>query len=103
MQVYGKLAEKLGLSDHLTVLNVMLGKIATNLKVYGACDEVIESTLTLFQVRPRFPFPQIIQGMSQFTVVMFRWCNRAGIASLRTVGRSLRTPVGERGVRSSDG
>lgn len=50
LQVYGKLAEKLGLSDHLTVLNVMLGKIATNLKVYGSCDDVIESTLTLFQV-----------------------------------------------------
>ena len=28
----------------------MLSKIATNLKVYGACDDVITATLALFQV-----------------------------------------------------
>ena len=30
----------------------MLSKIATNLKVYGACDDVITATLALFQVPP---------------------------------------------------
>lgn len=52
-QVYTRLNERLGLNDHLLVLNVMLSKIATNLKVYGACDDVITATLALFQV----PFP----------------------------------------------
>ncbi len=51
MQVYVRLSERLGLSDHLLVLNVMLSKIATNLKVYGSCDEVITLTLGLFQVQ----------------------------------------------------
>ncbi len=50
LQVYVRLSERLGLSDHLMVLNVMLSKIATNLKVYGSCDEVITLTLNLFQV-----------------------------------------------------
>jgi len=50
MQVYVRLSERLGLSDHLLVLNVMLRKIATNMKVYGSCDEVITLTLALFQV-----------------------------------------------------
>ncbi len=50
LQVYVRLSERLGLSDHLLVLNVMLSKIATNLKVYGSCDEVITLTLGLFQV-----------------------------------------------------
>ena len=49
-QVYTRLNERLGLNDHLLVLNVMLSKIATNLKVYGACDDVITATLALFQV-----------------------------------------------------
>ncbi|CAL8462392.1 g1925 [Coccomyxa elongata] len=48
-KVYVRLSERLGLSDHLLVLNVMLSKIATNLKVYGSCDEVITLTLGLFQ------------------------------------------------------
>lgn len=34
------------------VLNVMLSKIATNLKVYGSCDDIITQTLNLFQVGP---------------------------------------------------
>ena len=50
-QVYTRLSERLGLSDHLMVLNVMLSKIATNLKVYGACDDVVTSTLAFFQAR----------------------------------------------------
>ncbi|KAL4457497.1 hypothetical protein ABPG75_012362 [Micractinium tetrahymenae] len=48
-KVYLKLNERLGLSDHSTVLNVMLSKIATNLKVFASCEEVVEQTLTLFQ------------------------------------------------------
>ena len=49
--MYTRLNERLGLADHLLVLNVMLGKIATNLKVYGSCDDVITLTLSLFQAR----------------------------------------------------
>lgn len=55
LQVYVRLSERLGLSDHLMVLNVMLSKIATNLKVYGSCDEVITLTLGLFQVQYLLP------------------------------------------------
>ena len=50
--MYTRLSERLGLTDHLMVLNIMLGKIATNLKVYGSCDAVIQLTLDLFQVPP---------------------------------------------------
>lgn len=32
-------------------MNVMLSKIATNLKVYGSSEDVVEATLALFQVR----------------------------------------------------
>lgn len=48
-KVYSKLAERVGLGDHLAVLGVMLRKIATNLKVYGGSTEVVEATLGLFQ------------------------------------------------------
>ncbi|CAK0751589.1 hypothetical protein CVIRNUC_002079 [Coccomyxa viridis] len=48
-KVYTKLQERLGLKDHAMVLNVMLSKIATNLKVYGSCDDIITQTLNLFQ------------------------------------------------------
>lgn len=51
VQVYVRLSERLGLRDHLTVLTVILSKIATNLKVFGAADDVIQDTLTLFSVR----------------------------------------------------
>lgn len=50
VQVYTRLQERLGLKDHAMVLNVMLSKIATNLKVYGSCDDIITQTLNLFQV-----------------------------------------------------
>lgn len=49
--MYTRLNERLGLSDHLMVLNVMLAKIATNLKAFGSCQDVVEQTLNLFQVR----------------------------------------------------
>ena len=55
MQVYTRLQERLGLKDHAMVLNVMLSKIANNLKVYGSCDDIITQTLNLFQVQPCTP------------------------------------------------
>ncbi|XP_047334850.1 exportin-7-A-like isoform X2 [Impatiens glandulifera] len=47
-QLYGRLSELLGLNDHLLVLNVIVGKIATNLKCYVESDVVINHTLSLF-------------------------------------------------------
>eukprot|EP00897_Mesotaenium_endlicherianum_P004381 jgi/Mesen1/3971/ME000210S03214 len=47
--LYSRLSDLLGLQDHLMVLNVIIGKIATNLKCYTQCEEVIEQTLNLFQ------------------------------------------------------
>lgn len=38
------------MTDHLMVLNAMLGKIAVNLKVYGPVEDLIQQTLSLFQV-----------------------------------------------------
>nr|XP_018624016.1 exportin-7 isoform X3 [Nicotiana tomentosiformis] len=46
-QLYAKLAELLGLHDHMLILNVIVGKIATNLKFYGESEEVISQTLNL--------------------------------------------------------
>ena len=48
-KVYSKLVERCGISDHLAVMGAMLSKIATNLKVYGGAEDVIDVTLTLFQ------------------------------------------------------
>lgn len=48
-KVYSKLAERCSISDHLGVMNAMLSKIATNLKVYAGSEEVVEATLALFQ------------------------------------------------------
>ncbi|KAJ6838433.1 exportin-7 [Iris pallida] len=48
-QLYSRLSELLGLHDHLVLLNVIVGKIATNLKCYTECEEVIVHTLSLFQ------------------------------------------------------
>ncbi|KAL5220326.1 hypothetical protein ABZP36_025039 [Zizania latifolia] len=47
-QLYGRLSELLGLNDHLVLLNVIVGKIATNLKCYAECEDVIDHTLSLF-------------------------------------------------------
>lgn len=47
-QLYSRLSELLGLQDHLMVLNVIVGKIATNLKCYTQSEDVIEHTLALF-------------------------------------------------------
>ncbi|KAG2671971.1 hypothetical protein I3843_13G016500 [Carya illinoinensis] len=47
-QLYARLSELLGLHDHLLLLNVIVGKIATNLKCYTESEEVIDHTLGLF-------------------------------------------------------
>ncbi|XP_054783087.1 uncharacterized protein LOC129290362 isoform X1 [Prosopis cineraria] len=47
-QLYARLSELLGLHDHLLLLNVIVGKIVTNLKCYTECEEVIDHTLSLF-------------------------------------------------------
>ncbi|XP_010424762.1 PREDICTED: exportin-7-like [Camelina sativa] len=47
-QLYARLKELLGLHDHLVLLNVIVGKIATNLKCYTVSEEVIGHTLSLF-------------------------------------------------------
>ncbi|XP_073223202.1 uncharacterized protein [Cicer arietinum] len=47
-KLYTRLSELLGLHDHLLLINVIVGKIATNLKYYTKCKEVIDHTLTLF-------------------------------------------------------
>ncbi|PIA44208.1 hypothetical protein AQUCO_01700074v1 [Aquilegia coerulea] len=47
-KLYARLSELLGLHDHLLLLNVIVGKIATNLKCYSESEEVIDHTLSLF-------------------------------------------------------
>lgn len=47
-KLYARLSELLGLHDHLQVLNVIVGKIATNLKSFTESEEVIGHTLSLF-------------------------------------------------------
>ncbi|KAJ4771637.1 ARM repeat superfamily protein [Rhynchospora pubera] len=47
-QLYTRLTELIGLNDHLVLLNVIVSKIATNLKFYTECEVVIEHTLNLF-------------------------------------------------------
>ncbi|KAK4797341.1 hypothetical protein SAY86_029667 [Trapa natans] len=47
-QLYARLSELLSLNDHLVLLNVIVGKIATNLKCYTQSEEVIDHTLSLF-------------------------------------------------------
>ncbi|MBA0725549.1 hypothetical protein Golax_022129, partial [Gossypium laxum] len=46
--LYARLSELLGLHDHLLLLNVIVGKIATNLKCYTESEQVIDHTLSLF-------------------------------------------------------
>ncbi|KAJ7516733.1 hypothetical protein O6H91_22G068900 [Diphasiastrum complanatum] len=48
-QLYTRLMELAGLQDHMMVLNVVVSKIATDLKCYTKCEEVIEQALNLFQ------------------------------------------------------
>ena len=48
-KVYGPLKEHVGIQDHLTALDIIVNKIATNLKVFPQCEELVDLTLTLFQ------------------------------------------------------
>lgn len=50
-KVYVKLSERLGMNDHLVVLDVVASKIACNLRSYGVVDgtEIIGKSLTLLQ------------------------------------------------------
>lgn len=41
-QLYAKLAELLGLYDHMLILNIIVGKIATNLKFYGEVIVIVD-------------------------------------------------------------
>ncbi|KAL4562079.1 hypothetical protein LXL04_034271 [Taraxacum kok-saghyz] len=47
-QLYTRLSELLGLHDHLQALNLIVGKIAINLKCYTKSEAVIDHTLSLF-------------------------------------------------------
>lgn len=49
-KVYVRLGESVGLADHAAVMNVILAKMASNLKVYCGAEEVISATLELFKV-----------------------------------------------------
>ncbi|KAK9853645.1 hypothetical protein WJX84_008704 [Apatococcus fuscideae] len=48
-KVYVRLSEQCGLGDHLSVLNVMLSRIANNMKTFVTSEEVVTRTLELFQ------------------------------------------------------
>ena len=48
-KVYARLSERVGLADHLVVLNMMVSKVATNLKCFVRCSNVVQATLSLFQ------------------------------------------------------
>uniref|UniRef100_A0A165YIR9 Importin N-terminal domain-containing protein n=1 Tax=Daucus carota subsp. sativus TaxID=79200 RepID=A0A165YIR9_DAUCS len=47
-RLYARFSELLGVSDHLQVLNVIIGKIATNLKCYAESEDAIAQNLNLF-------------------------------------------------------
>lgn len=48
--MYARLGEKIGIDTHLVVLNIMVQKIAINLKQFSNCEDVVTHTLALFQV-----------------------------------------------------
>ena len=77
VQVYTCLSERVGLRDHEQVLNVMLGKIGTNLKSFGACEEVVTLTLSLFQV------------LAQLCVQML--CSTVSVISSLLLSHTMRT------------
>ena len=56
-----KLAERLGIKDHTMVLNLIVNKVAANLRIYGSCDDIIQASLNLFQVPlcPCSPFSRL--------------------------------------------
>ncbi|EFJ32102.1 hypothetical protein SELMODRAFT_87550 [Selaginella moellendorffii] len=50
-QLYARLSE-LGVQDNLVALNIIVAKIATDLKCYAQCEDVIQQALNLFQELP---------------------------------------------------
>jgi exportin-7 len=48
-KVYVQLSERMGLHDHLMVMNLTVTKITKNLKCFAQCDKVVEASLTLLQ------------------------------------------------------
>lgn len=48
-KVYTQLSERMGLHDHLMVMNVTVTKITSNLKSFAQCHKVVEASLTLLQ------------------------------------------------------
>ncbi|KAI4300942.1 hypothetical protein L6164_034268 [Bauhinia variegata] len=47
-KLYARLSELVGLHDHILLLNFIVEKVATNLRSYTECKEVIDHTLSLF-------------------------------------------------------
>lgn len=56
-QLYARLSDLLGLHDHLLLLNVIVGKIATNLKCYTQVKIVLFSCFQIFPVFQFLIFP----------------------------------------------
>ena len=48
-KVYVQLSERMGLHDHLMVMDVTVTKITKNLKCFAQCEKVVEASLTLLQ------------------------------------------------------
>lgn len=48
-KVYVQLSERMGLHDHLMVMNLTVTKITKNLKCFAQCDKVVEASLNLLQ------------------------------------------------------
>ena len=48
-KVYVQLSERMGLHDHLMVMNLTVTKITVNLKSFAQCHKVVEASLTLLQ------------------------------------------------------
>jgi hypothetical protein len=97
MQVYTRLSERMGLSDHLMVLNFTVSKIATNLKCFAECEEVVEMTLNLFQVHrtvshPLNPVTSASTDASLVGKVHGGLSILSGYTSVRRVPSALRAP-----------
>ena len=48
-KVYVQLSERMGLHDHLMVMNLTVTKITMNLKSFAQCSKVVEASLNLLQ------------------------------------------------------
>jgi len=47
--LYTRLAERVGITDHVTVMDVIINKTMSNLKVWAHHGEIVEKSLSLFQ------------------------------------------------------